>query len=120
VGDVEDLGRLVHFPVDHVAGGAAQLQAEGHVLVDRHVRVERVVLEDHGNIPVLGGDVVDDGVADDEVACGDFLQPRDHAQRRGFSAARRTDQNDEFLVGDLQVDIVHHGQGPEGFSQLSE
>ena len=41
-------------------GDAAQLQAEGHVVVDAHVRVERVVLEDHRDVAVLRRDVVDD------------------------------------------------------------
>ena len=33
---------------------AADLQAKGHVLVDAHVRIERVVLEHHGDVAILG------------------------------------------------------------------
>ena len=43
----------------------AHLQREGEVLVDRLLRVERVVLEHHRDVPVLGIEVVDQAVADD-------------------------------------------------------
>ena len=39
---------------------AAHLQPERHVLVDVHVRVERVVLEDHRHVARLRRQVVDD------------------------------------------------------------
>ena len=51
-------------PVDLLLGNLAQLEAEGQVVVDRHVRVERVALEDHGHVAVLGGDLVDHALAD--------------------------------------------------------
>jgi hypothetical protein len=37
-----------------------ELQAEGHVLVQVHVRVQRVGLEDHRDAAFGGGHVVDD------------------------------------------------------------
>ena len=43
-------------PVDLGLGRLADLQAELEVLADRHVRVERVALEDHGDVAVLRGD----------------------------------------------------------------
>ena len=47
-------------------GVLAELEAEGHVLVHRHVGVEGVVLEDHGDVAVFRRDVVDDPVADED------------------------------------------------------
>ena len=53
-----DLGlRQLHHP-----------QRKADVLVDRHVRVERVGLEHHGDVAVLGIDVVDHAVAYPELA----------------------------------------------------
>jgi hypothetical protein len=51
-GRFEDLGGL-RTRVDLGLGQAADLQAVGHVVVDAHVRVERVVLEHHGDVAVL-------------------------------------------------------------------
>ena len=44
---------------------------------------------------------------DVKLALGDLLQTGDHAQRRGFAAAGRADENDKFLVRDVQVELLH-------------
>src|SRR5947209_8654360 len=43
------------------------LEREGHVVVHGHVRVQRVRLEHHRDVPVLGGEAVDDPVADPDL-----------------------------------------------------
>ena len=83
---------------------AAVAQAIGHVVVDAHVRVERVILEHHGDVALGRLDLVDDAAADIDLACGDGLEPRDHAQQRGFAAAGGADQHAELAVGDVEVD----------------
>ena len=54
----------------------------------------------------FGGHVVDDPVADEDLAVGDVLEPREAAQRGGLAAARRADQDQELAVVDLQVEVV--------------
>jgi hypothetical protein len=41
-----------------------------------------------------------------DVAAGDILEPRDHAQRRRLAAAGGADQHHELLVGDVEVDAA--------------
>src|SRR3954471_17974283 len=60
----QDLGGALDALVDLFGALAPQLHRETHVLADRHVRIERVVLEHHRNVPLLGLDIVDDAVAD--------------------------------------------------------
>ncbi len=105
VGDVERAGRLFHAALDFVLRHLAQLQAERHVVVDRHVRVQGVVLEDHRDVAVLRGDVVGKGVAYVKLTRRDFLQAGNHAQGGGFAAPGRADQDDELLVLDLQGEV---------------
>ena len=67
-------GGLTHFGVDlaldarrlralhkllQLAGQAAQTQTECHVVVDAHVGIQRVGLEDHRDISVTRGHIVD-------------------------------------------------------------
>jgi len=59
---------------------ASSTQAVGHVVVDAHVRVERVVLEHHRDVAVGRLDLVDDTPANIDLAAGDGLKPCDHAQ----------------------------------------
>ena len=82
-------------------------QAEGQIVVDAHVLVERVVLEHHGDVAVARRQMVDHLVADADVAAGDVFQPRNHAQRRRLAAAGRADQRHELLVGNLEIDVLH-------------
>src|SRR5262249_32428220 len=88
-------------------GHAAQLQAEGHVLVHRHVRVEGIVLENHRDVAILRRHIIDDALADANRPARDLLQPRHHAQRRALAAARRPDEHDEFLIFDPKIDRIY-------------
>jgi len=82
VGEVEDLRRLRHLAVELLARNLALLERVAHVLAHGHVRVERVVLEHHGDVPVLRRDVVDAPAADQQVPLADLLEARDHPERR--------------------------------------
>ena len=85
---------------------AAQLQREAHVVAHAHVRVQRVVLEHHRDVAVLGRPVVHDLVADAQLAVGDVLEPGDHPQRGRLAAARRADEDDELAVLDLEAHVL--------------
>ncbi len=118
--DAEHLGGLVHELVHLGLGRLADLQAELEVLPDRHVRVERVALEDHGDVAVLRGHVVHDAVADGDGAVGDLLEPRDHPQGRRLAAARRPDEDHELVVLDLEVQALDDGDVAVALGDLLE
>ena len=88
-------------------------QREGDVLEDGHVRVERVVLEDHRDVAPLRREVVDDRVADANLAFGDLLEARDHPQGSRLPAPRGADEDDELAVLDLEIELID-GTGAVG------
>ncbi len=104
---LEDLRRFGHAPVDLISGLFCQAQAEGHILVDRHMRVQGVVLKDHGHIPVFRREIVDPAVADQDIAGIGALESRDHPERGRLAAARRTDKDHKLLVLRREADAVH-------------
>ena len=106
VPEFEHLRRLFDAAADFLLRNAADLEAVRHVVKDRHVRIERVVLKDHRAVAVLGFEVVDDPVADREFPGGDRFEPRDHAQKGRLAAARGADDHDEFAVLDVERDAV--------------
>ena len=105
--EAEHLGGLVDPALDLILGRLPQLQAERQVLLDRHVRVERVVLEHHGDVPVLRRQVVDHPVADLDRAAGDLLEPGDGPQRGGLAAPGGTDEYHELAVFDVKAQVVN-------------
>src|SRR5690606_19195544 len=81
-------------------------QREGEVVAGLEVRVEGVELEDHGDVPLGGRQVVDHRVADGDVAGRLPFQTRDGAQRRRLAAARGAEHDEELAVADGQVDVL--------------
>ena len=104
--DLQDLCRAGHRIVLLESGHACQAQAEGHVVGNRHVRVQRVALKDHGNTPLGGWQVVDQCTADVEFAGGDFFKTGNAPHQGGFATPRGPHEYDELTLLDGQVDAV--------------
>src|SRR5665648_795053 len=102
--EVEHLRGLFDTLADVRLRDAGDLQGEAHVVGDGHVRVQRVVLEHHRDVPVLGLDVGDVAVADQDAAGVDVLQACEHPQGGGLAAAGRPDEDEELAVLDVQVE----------------
>jgi hypothetical protein len=105
--DLEDVRGLLDALLDLLLRQLAQLQPEREVVLDGHVRVERVALEDHRDIAVLRRQVVDDLVADSDLAVGDLLEPGQHPQRSRLAAAGRAYEHHQLAIADLEVEVVH-------------
>src|SRR5512138_3268757 len=69
------------------------------------MRVERVILEHHRNVAILGWNVVHDPAIDRDRPTRCRFEPSHHAQGRRFAAPRGSDQDDEFLVADLEAEV---------------
>ena len=118
LGDAQDLGGLLDLAVDLRRGDLLELQGEGDVLIDGHVGVQGVALEHHGDVAVLGGHIVDDLAVDEQLALADLLQTGHHAQCGGLAAAGGADQDDELLVRDVQVELLHGDDAALGDLQV--
>jgi hypothetical protein len=79
-------------------------QAEGDVLVDRQIGIERVVLEHHGDVAILRAELVDHAPADRDHAGIRLLQAGDCAQQGALAAAGGADQHGELAGRDFEVD----------------
>ena len=106
--NVQDFRGAPHPGLDLRLGRAPQLQPEAHVLGDRLVRIERIVLKDHRNVAVFRGEIVDDALPDPDLSVPDRLQARNHPQQRRFAAAGRPDQSHEFAVRDRDRYAMNH------------
>ena len=70
---------------------------------DRQMGIKRIALKHHRDVAIARREFVGDGAADHDLAFADVLEARDHAQRRRFSASRRSDENNELAVVDGQI-----------------
>ena len=107
LGNAQNLGSRANFAVDLVLGDLLELKRKRHVLVHRHIGVQSIALEHHGDVAVLGRHVVDALAVDEHIARGDVLQAGDHAHRRGLTAARGANEDDELLVVNGEVEVLY-------------
>ncbi len=96
------------------------LQRKAHIGGHRHVRIERVALEHHGDIAILRVEIVDDAAADIKRAASDGFEPGDHPQKGGLAAAGRTDQHDELAVVDLEIDAMDDVDGAIALADIGK
>ncbi len=98
--------------------GTGQVQGEGHVLAHRHVRVERIGLEHHGQVALGRADIGDVAPVQFDPPAADLLEPGDQAQQGGLATAGGADEDDEFAVADVQVDALDDLVAVEAFLQV--
>ena len=106
IGQPQDLGGLHDPPFNHIIVHTLQRQAKGDVVIDSHLRIQGVALEDHGYLPLPGSQLVDPLPINQEVTAGDILQSGNHSQSGGFSAAGRAHKNNELPPVNGQIEIM--------------
>src|SRR5712691_4416409 len=116
--DAEHLGGLVHTSLDLRLRHAPELQTERDVVVDAHVRIERVVLEDHRDVAILRRNVVHDTLADANIAGRLLLKAGEHPKRRRLNAAGRSHQDEELGIAYGQVEVVDRDEIPEALGDV--
>ena len=84
------------------------------------MRVERVALEDHADAAVLRVKVVDPPVAEKDGAARRTVDAGDHEQRRRLTAARGSEERDEFPRPHLEVELPHRRDVAELLRELLE
>ena len=116
--EAESARRFRDRRIDLRLGLSGDLERKSHILCNRHMRVERIGLEDHGDVALARRQVVDHPVADVDFTARDVLQPGDHAERGRLATAGRADQRDELPVLDLKVDGMNDLQLPVFLDQV--
>ena len=109
-----DLGRrLAHRRRPLVRPESPHLERKADVLRHRLVRVERVGLKHHRDVPVLGKLVGDVRVAEEHLPRIGGLEPRDDPERGRLAAPGRSEQDQELARLDREAELLHHVVGAE-------
>ena len=99
---------------------AAHPQSVSDVLRDRHVREQRIVLEDGADVAAVGRQVRDVDAAEPHVPAVGLLESGDHPQHGGLARPGRTEHREELAVGDVEVDAVDGRDASEQLRQCAE
>ena len=101
-----ELERLSRAPPPLVTRHLLHAQSVLHVLLNRHVREERVVLEDRVDVPRVGRQVRDVAPAELDRPLVGPLEAGYHPQRGRLAGARRAEHREELTAANLEVDAV--------------
>src|SRR5580704_176652 len=101
--NAQHAGNAGHAVLDLLLGHSTRPQTERNVAEHGHVRIERVVLEHHGDIAVARAHVVDDLAADFDLPSVGVLKPGDGAQKGALATSGWPDQHREFPVRDVEI-----------------
>ncbi|MCY1529430.1 hypothetical protein D9M68_645740 [compost metagenome] len=96
------------FGADFFFGLLTDFQRVGEVLAQSHMREQRVLLEYHADIALVGRDAGDRAAVDQYLAAGHVLEACEHHQARSLARAGGAEQGDEFALGHIQVEVFDH------------
>ena len=95
-------------------------QAKGHVLEDRHVPKEGVMLEHKTDIARANVGVGRILAMKQDTASIRGLQPRDDAQERGLATARGAEQRHQLPRGNIEVQIITSRGGAKTLGEITD
>ena len=109
VGELRELHQLQHLGDLRrrlVAPHPVAQQPVGDVLLDRHVREQRVGLEHHVGRPLVGRQPGHVLPVDLDAPEGRRLEAREHPEQRRLAAARAAEQAEQLALPDVEADVV--------------
>ena len=102
---------LGHARLGLVLRTPEHLEAEADVLGHRHVREQRVGLEDGVDRPPVGRQACDLLAVQQDLTAGRVVEAGDQPKQRGLAAARRPQQREELVLADRHRHAVERGEG---------
>lgn len=80
-------------------------QSELHVLPNRQVRENRVILEHHADVALGRIQIVDHLLSKVKRTAFNGIEACDHPQQRRFAAAGRAEEGEKLSLMDIQIQI---------------
>ena len=120
-GNAQGSGGLFHAPPDFALGGSPQFQSEAQVAADRQMRIERVVLKDQGHVAITRRQPFRGPTGNGDPAGAGLLQPGEEPKRGRLAAPGRTHEDQQFVVLDLQAEVIHGANSAwEGLAEMGD
>ena len=103
----EKFGGCFYPAVDHSPREISEPQTERHIIICIKMAVQGVILKSHCKAPVAGKDIVEQIIAQPDLAGSDILQTADHAQDRRLAAAARPVKDNKLAVFYMKIDVIY-------------
>ena len=91
------------------------LQPKGDVVIDCHIFEQRIILKHESDAALAARHIVDNSSINDNVSGVLMLQPCNHTQNGGFSAAGRPQQRYQPPLLNCQINVIRRRISIVGF-----
>jgi hypothetical protein len=108
MGQAQDLRSIGHALFDFTLGVLPQLESKGHIVINRHVGIESIILKYHSNIAILWRHIIHYPTINRYLSFRNIFQPCNHSQCCRLAASGRPNEDHEFLVPDVKIDLIHN------------
>ena len=95
-----------HARGDFIFGHFVLFQTEGDVLLHSHVREQGIALKHHIDGALVGGKFGNVLTVQNDFALIRAFHARQHTQQRGFTAAGAAQKGKDFMLINIQVDVI--------------
>ena len=97
---------LFDFGLDIGFGNISIFQSKSDIVENGFMGKKGVILEDHAQVALVDGGIVDPPALDEDVTLGRFLQSGNHPQNRCFAASRWAQEGGQKTVRNIQIDFM--------------
>ena len=105
--DAEHGGCRDHLLLPLVLRYFLGFERENDILENRHMRVEGVVLKNHGDLSNARWQFVHYLIVDENLSRARPFEAGDHPQKRRLPATRGTQQHEELPLTSTEIDAIH-------------
>ncbi len=119
-GQADELQHFVDAGAALVGGDAGDPEAEADIVLDVHVREQRIGLEHHSDLALVRWQRRDVLAFDQDGAGVGALEAGDHPQDRGLAAAGGPEQGHELALVEGEADALDDGVAAKGLHQVLE
>jgi len=119
-GEAHQVEQLARFVPPGPGGVATHAEPEGHVVDGVHVGKERVALEDHAHVALLGRSACQVLAVDEHVTGVEGLEASEHPKSRRLPATRGAEERHQLARSDVEAEAVERLGGPEGAAKARQ
>ena len=87
-------------------GKLCKAQPESHILIHIQMRKQSIFLKNSVHLSLVRRDIIYPLAVKKHISAGGLDKTADYSERGGFAAAGGTEQREEFLIIEIQVNIV--------------
>ena len=118
--EADQLQHLHDFLLDHVLAHLFDLQAEGNIVINIHMREKGIFLEYGIQLPLIGRQLCNILTVKNDFSLGRFKETSQNSEQCCFAAPGGSEQGHKLILLNIKIDIFQNQLIPENHHNITE